>query len=100
MTVKRKTRTGKVVSNKMDKTVVVSVENLVRHPLYKKVVRRVTRFKAHDENNVCKLGDIIKIVESRPLSRDKRWRVSEIVRTKNVAEVLPNEIAEPEIEEK
>jgi len=96
----KKIRTGKVISNKMDKTVVVTVENLVRHPLYKKVVRRISRFKAHDENNACKTGDIVKIVESRPLSKDKRWRVVEILKTKEVAEVLPGEIAEPEIEVK
>ncbi len=96
----RKTRTGKVVSNKMDKTVVVSIERLVRHPLYKKVTRQARRFKAHDENNACKLGDIVTIVETRPLSKDKRWRVAEILKTGKVAEVQPGEIAEPGIEVK
>ena len=97
---KRKVRTGKVVSNKMNKTVVVSIENLVRHPLYKKVIRRVRHFKAHDENNACKMGDIVTIIETRPLSKDKRWRVAEILKTGTVAEVLPEEIAEPGTEVK
>ncbi|OGO15876.1 MAG: 30S ribosomal protein S17 [Chloroflexi bacterium RBG_16_48_7] len=97
---KRKKRTGKVVSNKMDKTVVVSVEDLVRHPLYKKVIRRIGRFKAHDEDNACKLGDIVTIVETRPLSKDKCWRVAEILRTGKVAEIQPGEIAEPATEVK
>ena len=96
----RKTRTGKVVSNKMDKTVVVSIESSVRHPLYKKVTKRERRFKAHDENNACKLGDVVTIVETRPLSKDKRWRVAEILKTGKVAEVQPGEIAEPGIEVK
>lgn len=75
----RKTRIGNVVSDKMDKTVVVAVENFVRHPLYGKAVKRTTKFKAHDENNECKLGDKVKIMETRPVSRDKRWRLVNIV---------------------
>jgi len=75
----RKFRTGKVVSDKMDKTVVVAVETLVRHPLYQRIIRRTAKFKAHDEDNSCHTGDKVKIVETRPLSRDKRWRVVEIL---------------------
>jgi len=76
---KRKTRIGKVVSDKMDKTVVVAIETLVRHPLYKKSIKRTTKFKAHDENNECKVGDRVLIMETRPLSKEKRWRVVEIL---------------------
>ena len=76
----RKTRVGKVVSDKMDKTVVVAVERLERHPLYKKTIRRTTKFKAHDENNECRIGDQVQIVETRPLSKDKRWRVISVVK--------------------
>jgi len=90
---KRKVRTGRVISNKMDKTVVVLVETLRRHLLYKKVVRHISKFKAHDEANACKIGDIVKIIESRPLSKDKRWRVVEIMVKKEVAEMKPEEIA-------
>jgi small subunit ribosomal protein S17 len=75
----RKTRIGKVVSDKMDKTIVVAIETLVRHPLYKKTVKRTTKFKAHDENNECKVGDKVMIMETRPLSREKRWRLVEII---------------------
>jgi small subunit ribosomal protein S17 len=75
----RKTRTGKVVSNKMDKTIVVAVENHVKHPLYKKIVQRTYKLKAHDENNECNIGDTVKVMETRPLSKDKRWRLVEIV---------------------
>ena len=75
----RKVRIGKVVSDKMDKTIVVAVEKLVRHPLYGKTVKRTTKFKAHDENNEAKIGDIVKIMETRPLSKLKRWRVVEII---------------------
>jgi len=75
----RKNRVGKVVSDKMDKTVVVSVETYVAHPLYKKYIKRTKTFKAHDENNECRTGDKVKIVETRPLSKDKRWRVVEIL---------------------
>lgn len=75
----RKTRIGNVVSDKMDKTVVVAVEDFVRHPLYGKAVKRTKKFKAHDENNECRLGDKVKIMETRPVSRDKRWRLVNIV---------------------
>ena len=75
----RKTRTGKVVSDKMDKTIVVAVEDHVKHPLYKKIVKRTYKLKAHDENNECKIGDTVKVMETRPLSRDKRWRLAEIM---------------------
>lgn len=75
----RKTRIGKVVSDKMDKTIVVAIETLVRHPLYGKSVKRTTKFKAHDENNECKIGDRVRIMETRPLSKEKRWRLVEII---------------------
>ena len=75
----RKTRTGKVVSDKMDKTIVVAVEDHVKHPLYKKIVNRTYKLKAHDENNECKIGDTVKVMETRPLSKDKRWRLVEIM---------------------
>ena len=75
----RKTRTGKVVSNKMQKTIVVAVEDHVRHPLYGKIVKRTYKLKAHDENNECNIGDRVRVMETRPLSKDKRWRVVEIV---------------------
>ena len=75
----RKTTIGKVVSNKMDKTVVVAVEDSVRHPLYNKIVKRTKKFKAHDENNICSVGDRVKVMQTRPLSKDKRYRVVEIV---------------------
>ena len=75
----RKTRTGKVVSNKMDKTIVVAVEDHVKHPLYKKIVKRTYKLKAHDEMNECNVGDTVKVMETRPLSKDKRWRLVEIM---------------------
>ena len=75
----RKTRTGKVVSNKMDKTIVVSIEDHVKHPLYNKIVKRSVKLKAHDEKNECSIGDTVKVMETRPLSKDKRWRLVEIV---------------------
>ena len=75
----RKTRTGKVVSDKMDKTIVVAVEDHVKHPLYKKIVKRTYKLTAHDENNECKIGDTVKVMETRPLSKDKRWRLVEIM---------------------
>ncbi|NLW40358.1 MAG: 30S ribosomal protein S17 [Tissierellia bacterium] len=75
----RKVRVGYVVSDKMDKTVVVAVETFVTHPLYKKQIKRTSKFKAHDENNECRVGDLVRIMETRPLSKDKRWRVMEIV---------------------
>ncbi|HEX7224340.1 MAG TPA: 30S ribosomal protein S17 [Candidatus Limnocylindria bacterium] len=76
---KRRTKTGRVVSDKMDKTVVVSVERLRRHPIYKRVVRLSSKFKAHDQENTAKVGDTVRIEESRPLSREKRWTVVEVV---------------------
>ena len=75
----RKTRVGKVVSNKMDKTIVVAVENHVKHPLYGKIVKKTYKLKAHDENNECGIGDTVKVMETRPLSKDKRWRLVEII---------------------
>ncbi len=75
----RKTRTGKVISDKMDKTIVVAVENHVKQPLYKKIVKDTYKLKAHDENNECHIGDTVKVMETRPLSKDKRWRLVEIV---------------------
>lgn len=75
----RKTRIGKVASNKMQKTIVVTVEDSVRHPLYKKIVKKTYKLKAHDENNDCNIGDTVKVMETRPLSKDKRWRLVEII---------------------
>ncbi len=75
----RKVRTGKVVSNKMDKTIVVAVVDNVKHPLYGKIVKRTYKLKAHDENNECGIGDRVKVMETRPLSKDKRWRLVEII---------------------
>lgn len=89
---KRKTRIGYVVSDNMDKTVVVAVETLKRHPLYKKTFKRVVKYKAHDEENKCKMGDKVRIIETRPLSRQKRWRVSEIITRQEIVEVKPQEI--------
>ena len=75
----RKTRTGKVVSDKMDKTITVAIEDHVKHPLYGKIVKRTYKLKAHDENNECGIGDTVKVMETRPLSKDKRWRLVEII---------------------
>lgn len=75
----RKVRIGRVVSDKMDKTVTVRVETVVQHELYKKTIKRSKKYKAHDENNECRVGDLVKIMETRPLSKDKRWRVVEIL---------------------
>ena len=75
----RKTRVGKVVSDKMDKTIVVAIEDNVKHPLYKKIVKRTYKLKAHDENNECNIGDRVKVMETSPLSKDKRWRLVEII---------------------
>ena len=75
----RKTRVGVVVSNKMDKTIVVALKDNVRHPLYKKIIKRTIKLKAHDEENTCNVGDKVKIMETRPLSKDKRWRLVEII---------------------
>ncbi len=89
---KRKTRSGRVVSVKMDKTAVVAVETLWRHPLYKKTVKRMVKYQAHDESNKCRMGDEVSIIETRPFSRQKRWRVAEIVTKGEVVEVQPTEI--------
>ena len=75
----RKTRTGKVVSNKMDKTIVVAIQDNVKHPLYKKIIKRTIKLKAHDEQNICNIGDRVEIMETRPLSKDKRWRLVEVI---------------------
>ena len=75
----RKTRIGRVVSDKMDKTIVVSIETSVKHPLYKKIIKRTMKLKAHDENNECTVGDRVRVMETRPISREKRWRLVEIV---------------------
>ncbi len=75
----RKTRVGMVVSDKMDKTIVVAIKDNVRHPLYKKIIKRTIKFKAHDENNSCGIGDKVEIMETRPLSKDKRWRLVNII---------------------
>ena len=75
----RKTRVGHVVSDKMDKTIVVAVEDHVQHPIYKKIVKNTYKLKAHDENNECRIGDTVKVMETRPLSKDKRWRLVSIV---------------------
>jgi|SRR5579875_240863 len=88
----RKVLQGTVVSTKMQKTVVVAVDRIVRHRLYKKAMRRTKRYKAHDETNACVLGDVVRIVETRPLSKEKRWRVAEILARGNVAEVQPQQI--------
>jgi len=104
---RRKTRLGRVVSTKMDKTAVVAVESSRHHPIYKKTVRRVVRYKAHDEKNECGLGDTVRLEETRPLSREKRWRVAEIITRAEQIEVRPEELepqpeeiaAEPESEE-
>ena len=76
----RKTRVGQVVSNKTDKTIVVAIEDSVAHPLYKKIVKRTYKLKAHDEENACNIGDTVKVMECRPLSKDKRWRLVEIIK--------------------
>lgn len=76
---KRKTKIGKVVSNKMDKSIVVAVERLVRHPLYRKYFKKTSKFMAHDADNQCQIGDVVKIMETRPLSKRKRWRLVEVI---------------------
>jgi len=94
---KRKIRHGQVVSDGMDKTVVVAVESPKRHPLYKKTIKRVVKYKAHDEKNECRVGDKVRIVETRPLSREKRWRVAEIVTRGEVVEISPEEITREDL---
>ncbi len=95
----RKVRIGQVVSDKMDKTVVVTVEWRQTHRKYGKPIKRITRFKAHDENNQCKIGDTVRIEESRPLSRDKRWRIREIISSREIADLQPEEIDQTLIKE-
>ena len=97
MTTIQKSKIGQVSSNKMDKTLVVLVESHRNHPLYKKTIKKVKRYKVHDENNECKIGDTVKIVETRPLSKEKRWRVSEIIIKAAAIEVKPEEIATPSV---
>jgi small subunit ribosomal protein S17 len=92
METKRKIRFGKVVGDKMDKTVIVAVDTPKRHPLYKKTIRRVVKYYAHDEKNESKVGDTVKLEETRPLSKLKRWRVVEVVAKGKVAEIKPEEI--------
>jgi small subunit ribosomal protein S17 len=92
METKRKTRIGRVVSDKMDKTVVVSVETTKHHPLYKRTIKKVKKYKAHDAKNECGEGDMVRIIETRPLSREKRWRVSEIMVKKEALDVKPEDI--------
>ncbi|MDP6043772.1 MAG: 30S ribosomal protein S17 [Dehalococcoidales bacterium] len=91
---KRKTRFGRIINNRMDKTVVVAVETPRHYTLYQKTINRVVKYKAHDEKNECQPGDMVRIVETRPLSRHKRWRVAEIITRGKVAEIQPKEIAE------
>lgn len=97
MTIIQKSKIGRVLSNKMDKTLVVLVESHRNHPLYKKTIRKMTRYKVHDEKNECGIGDTVKIVETRPLSKEKRWRVAEIVNKAAAIEVKPEEIATPAV---
>lgn len=93
---RRKSMVGVVVSNKMDKTAVVAVERRRPHPLYHKIVRSTKRYKAHDPHNSANVGDVVRIVETRPLSKEKRWRIAETLARGNVAEVAPREIGLPE----
>ena len=97
MTTIQKSKIGQVSSNKMDKTLIVLVKSYRNHPLYKKTVRKVTRYKVHDEKNECNVGDTVKIVVTRPLSKEKRWRVAEIINKAAAIDVKPEEIAVPEV---
>lgn len=90
---KRKTRIGRVISNRMDKTVVIAVNTPKRFPKYKKTITWATKYQAHDEKNECRIGDVVRIVETRPISRHKRWRVAEIITKGEVAEVQPQDIS-------
>ena len=94
---RKKNMVGSVVSNKMDKTVVVAVDKIRHHRIYRKAIKSQVKYKVHDENNECRLGDVVRIVETRPLSREKRWRVAEVITKGDVAEVAPKEIGESEI---
>ncbi|MFH1651394.1 MAG: 30S ribosomal protein S17 [Chloroflexota bacterium] len=89
---KRKTMIGRIVADKMDKTVVVAIETTRRHPIYHKTLKRLNKYKAHDEKNEYRVGDVVKIAETRPLSREKRWRVVEVITRGEVAEIKPQEI--------
>ena len=95
---KRKTRIGRVVSDKMNKTVVIAVETPKRHPLYRKTIKRMVKYKAHDENNECMIGDTVRIEETRPLSREKRWRVAEIKSRRKIVEL--NQMKESEVRDR
>ena len=95
---KRKVRIGRVVGDSMDKTVIVEVSGPKRHPLYKKIIRRVVRYKVHDEKNECRVGDKVSIVETRPLSREKRWRVAEILVKGEVVELSPEQITQKDLD--
>jgi small subunit ribosomal protein S17 len=90
---KQKSKLGLVISDKMDQTVVVSVETLKHHPLYHKTIKHVVKYKAHNNKNESKEGDIVKIIETRPLSKDKRWRIAQIVKKGETVEVKPTEVA-------
>lgn len=92
METKRKTMIGQVLSNKMNKTVVVGVATSKRHPLYKKAIKRTVKYKAHDEKSECHEGDVVRIIETRPLSKEKRWRVGEILTKKEAVEIKPEEV--------
>ena len=95
---KRKIRIGRVVGDSMDKTVIVEVSGPKRHPLYKKIIKRVVRYKVHDEKNECRVGDKVSIVETRPLSREKRWRVAEILVKGEVVELSPEQITRKDLD--
>jgi small subunit ribosomal protein S17 len=97
MTTIQKSKIGQVSSNKMDKTLVVLVESYRDHPIYKKTVRKVTRYKVHDEKNECKVGDVVRIVGTRPLSKEKRWGLAEIINKAAEIDIRPEEIATPEV---
>ena len=92
METKRKTRVGRVISNKMDKTAVVAIETTKHHPLYRRTIKKVVKYKAHDARNECAEGDMVRIIETRPLSKDKRWRVAEIITRKEALVIKPEEI--------
>ena len=94
----RKIRQGRVVSNRMQKTIVVQVDRLVRHPRFPRIVRHASRFKAHDERNEAKIGDWVKIAETRPLSKDKRWRLVEVIRKGSAAPAVPDSASSPRTE--
>ena len=92
MEVKRKSRIGRVLSNKMTKTVIVAVDTPWQHPIYRKTIRRVVKYKAHDETNQCQPGDLVEIIETRPLSKEKRWRVAQIITKEKQAVIQPKEV--------